>query len=100
VHKYHHTPSFPSFPLQELFVKLNEIKTKSEQSETMVQEICRDIKALDYGKRHLSTTITTLRRLQMLGEGNALCIVVYCDVLYLIVSIECEFILAPKHNID
>ena len=34
----------------------------------MVQEISRDIKALDYGKRHLTTTITTLKRLQMLGE--------------------------------
>ena len=32
----------------------------------MVQEICRDIKKLDYAKRHLTTSITTLRRLSML----------------------------------
>lgn len=52
--------------INDLFLKLKEIKSKSEQSETMVQEISRDIKALDYGKRHLTTTITTLKRLQML----------------------------------
>jgi len=32
----------------------------------MVQEICRDIKKLDYAKRHLTGTITALRRLSML----------------------------------
>ena len=33
----------------------------------MVQEICRDIKKLDYAKRHLSSTITALKRTHMLG---------------------------------
>ncbi|CAI5737891.1 unnamed protein product [Peronospora destructor] len=32
----------------------------------MVQEICRDIKQLDYAKRHLQTTLTALKRLHML----------------------------------
>ena len=50
----------------ELFVKVRDIKTKAEQSEQMVQEICRDIKSLDYAKRHLTQTITALKRLQML----------------------------------
>ena len=40
----------------------------------MVQEICRDIKKLDYAKKHLTHTITALRRLAMLisavGEGQ------------------------------
>jgi len=31
-----------------------------------VQEICKDIKQLDYAKRHLQTTITALKRLHML----------------------------------
>ena len=44
-----------------------EIKSKADQSEAMVQEICRDIKKLDYAKKHLTTTITALRRLGMLG---------------------------------
>ena len=42
----------------------------------MVQEICADIKKLDYAKTHLQSTITSLKRLQMLitaaGEGLAL----------------------------
>ena len=46
--------------------EFDEIKTKAEQSELMVHEICRDIKSLDYAKRHLTLTITALKRLQML----------------------------------
>lgn len=52
--------------IQELGEKVKEIKQKSEQSERMVQEICRDIKKLDNAKKHLTLTITTLRRLAML----------------------------------
>lgn len=52
--------------IQELFGKINEIRRKAEQSEVMVQEICRDIKKLDYAKKHLTYTITALRRLAML----------------------------------
>ncbi|PHT40183.1 Vacuolar protein sorting-associated protein 53 A [Capsicum baccatum] len=47
-------------------VQIREIKTKAEQSETMVQEICRDIKKLDFAKKHITTTITALHRLTML----------------------------------
>lgn len=47
--------------------KIREIKTKAVQSETMVQEICRDIKKLDFAKKHITTTITALHRLTMLG---------------------------------
>ena len=52
--------------VQELFVKVREIKSKADASEQMVHEICRDIKSLDYAKRHLTQTITALKRLQML----------------------------------
>ncbi|KAL4556486.1 hypothetical protein LXL04_039141 [Taraxacum kok-saghyz] len=51
----------------ELIYKVREIKTKAEQSETMVQEICRDIKKLDFAKMHITTTITALHRLTMLA---------------------------------
>ena len=54
--------------MQELMYKIREIKTKAEQSETMVQEICRDIKKLDFAKKHITTTITALHRLTMLGN--------------------------------
>jgi len=49
-----------------LQTKINEIKSKAETSEGMVQEICRDIKKLDYAKRHLTDTITSLKRFHML----------------------------------
>lgn len=62
-----------------LFFKIKEIKEKATQSEQMVQEITQDIKSLDYAKRHLTTSITTLKRLQMLGMFSTL----YCDVLNL-----------------
>ena len=52
--------------IEELFAKIHEIQRKAEQSELMVQEICRDIKKLDYAKKHLTATITALRRLSML----------------------------------
>ncbi|KAI3701052.1 hypothetical protein L2E82_45695 [Cichorium intybus] len=52
--------------VKELMYKVREIKTKAEQSETMVQEICRDIKKLDFAKKHITTTITALHRLTML----------------------------------
>eukprot|EP01038_Epipyxis_sp_PR26KG_P011126 gene11126-14933_t len=52
--------------IEELFGKIHDIKLKASQSETMVQEICADIKKLDYAKNHLQTSITALNRLQML----------------------------------
>ena len=52
--------------VQDLFLKVRDIKAKAEASEQMVHEICRDIKSLDYAKRHLTLTITALKRLQML----------------------------------
>ena len=53
--------------IHELFTKIEHIKTKAEQSEEMVKEITSGIKSLDYAKRHLTVSITTLRRLNMLG---------------------------------
>ena len=52
--------------IDELFGKINDIRRKAEQSEVMVQEICRDIRKLDYAKQHLTQSITALRRFAML----------------------------------
>ena len=52
--------------IEELFGRIRDIQRKAEQSELMVQEICRDIKKLDYAKKHLTATITAMRRLAML----------------------------------
>lgn len=71
--------------------KIREIKTKAEQSETMVQEICRDIKKLDFAKKHITTTITALHRLTMLGKVTAL---LYLPLhSYLMVSLSLTFCL-------
>ena len=40
---------------------------------TSPQEICRDIKKLDYAKSHLTATITALRRLSMLVSAVGAC---------------------------
>ncbi|CAG8609266.1 4106_t:CDS:10, partial [Gigaspora rosea] len=52
--------------IEELFDRIRQIKEKASQSETMVQEITQDIKSLDYAKKHLTISITALKRLQML----------------------------------
>jgi hypothetical protein len=52
--------------MEALCEKIGSIKAKAQQSERMVQEICADIKKLDYAKQHLQTTISQMRKLQML----------------------------------
>ncbi len=52
--------------IEDLFVKISDIKKKASESESMVQDLCADIKKLDYAKNHLQTSITSLNRLQML----------------------------------
>ena len=39
--------------IDELFVRINDIQRKAIDSETMVQEICRDIKKLDFAKHNV-----------------------------------------------
>lgn len=56
--------------VQELFTKVGEIKRKASESEQMVQEICRDIRDLDFAKRNLSTAIDALRKLHEAGQSN------------------------------
>ncbi|ORX61759.1 hypothetical protein DM01DRAFT_1380582 [Hesseltinella vesiculosa] len=52
--------------IQSLFQNIQDIKTKAAQSEAMVQDITRDVKTLDFAKRHLTHSVTVLKRLQML----------------------------------
>mmetsp|Transcript_50232 Transcript_50232/g.98478 ORF Transcript_50232/g.98478 Transcript_50232/m.98478 type:complete len:804 (-) Transcript_50232:278-2689(-) len=52
--------------MEELFVKVTAIKRKATDSEVMVQEICRDIKSLDYAEQNLTASIDALRNLHML----------------------------------
>jgi vacuolar protein sorting-associated protein 53 len=50
----------------QLVDNLQKIKSKSETTENIVREICADIQNLDYAKRNLTSTITAIRRLNML----------------------------------
>lgn len=52
--------------VQELGGKIKEIQRRAATSESLVQDICKDIRKLDAAKRHLTATITALRRLAML----------------------------------
>ncbi|TPX70634.1 hypothetical protein SpCBS45565_g01703 [Spizellomyces sp. 'palustris'] len=52
--------------IQELFNSIKQIKEQAAESERMVQEITRDIKSLDHAKKNLTSSVTVLRRLQML----------------------------------
>ncbi len=56
--------------IKDLFEKIEDIKEKAIKSEATVTEICRDIKQLDYTKKHLATSIATLRRLLSLMNGT------------------------------
>ena len=55
--------------ISELFIRVREIKGRSEESEAMVKEITRDIRSLDTAKRNLTSAITTLNHLHMLVGG-------------------------------
>ena len=49
-----------------LVERVRGIQARAGDTETLVQEICRDIRKLDAAKRHLTHTIASLRRLAML----------------------------------
>lgn len=55
--------------IKQLFVQIKDIKSKADQSEETVKEITRDIKQLDFAKKNLTQSITTLNHLHMLVDG-------------------------------
>lgn len=46
---------------------MSRIREKATESEAVVRNITRDIQALDLAKKNLILSMTTLKRLQMLG---------------------------------
>ncbi len=66
-HTCAHAPSQDS--IGDLAAKIREIKRKADASEAMVQEICRDIRALDVAKKNLTNTINVLARLKTLSSA-------------------------------
>lgn len=45
------------------------IRKEGEKSEQMVEEICRDIRLLDLGKKNITKTVTVIKRLYMMASG-------------------------------
>lgn len=52
-----------------LFTKVVEIKDRASHSETMINEICHDIRALDNAKRNITLSIKSVQWLQELESG-------------------------------
>ena len=52
--------------IQEVLLKLSQMRENAEKTEEMVHNITGDIKILDVAKRNLSQSIAALKRLQML----------------------------------
>lgn len=55
--------------IKALFDKIQSIKQKAEKSESLVLEVTRDIKSLDYGKQNLTSTLDAIRKLRKIEAG-------------------------------
>jgi hypothetical protein len=54
---------------QELMGQMSRIREQAIESEAVVRDITKDIQLLDLAKKNLTTSMTTLKRLQMLGAA-------------------------------
>ncbi|KAG8906708.1 Vacuolar protein sorting-associated protein 53 [Tulasnella sp. 403] len=57
--------------ISELLSQMNRIREKATESEAIVQNITREIQVLDLAKKNLVTSVTALKRLQMLVNALA-----------------------------
>lgn len=53
--------------LQDLLGQMTLIREKATESEAVVRDITKDIQILDLVKKNLMTSMTVMKRLQMLG---------------------------------
>ena len=54
---------------QDLMTQMSRIREQATESEAVVRDITKDIQTLDLAKKNLTTSMTFLKRLQMLGES-------------------------------
>lgn len=54
--------------LQDLMSQMSRIREQATESEAVVRNITKDIQLLDLAKKNLTSSMTYLKRLQMLGE--------------------------------
>lgn len=55
--------------LQDLLGQMSRIREKATESEAVVRNITKEIQMLDLAKKNLILSMTTLKRLQMLGTS-------------------------------
>lgn len=55
--------------ISDVLGQMSRIREKASESEAVVRNITKDIQNLDLAKKNLTTTMTTLKRLQMLGNA-------------------------------
>ena len=58
------------FLVQDLLGQMSRIREKATESEAVVRNITKEIQVLDLAKKNLILSMTTLKRLQMLGAGE------------------------------
>ena len=56
--------------IQDLLGQVSRIREKATESEAVVRNITKEIQVLDLAKRNLILSMTTLKRLQMLGMSK------------------------------
>lgn len=61
------THAFSYILVKDLLGQMSLIREKATESEAVVRNITKDIQVLDLAKKNLVLTMTTLKRLQMLG---------------------------------
>ena len=57
--------------VKNLSKRIDKIREESNETERTIKKICKDIEPLDRAKNNLNTTVTTLRRLQMMSTTIA-----------------------------
>lgn len=73
----------PGSCVQELLGQMSRIREKATESEAVVRNITKDIQVLDLAKKNLISSLTSLKKLQMLGKtsltpasrANGMCVV-------------------------
>lgn len=68
--------------IKDMLGQMSRIREKATESEAVVRNITKDIQVLDLAKKNLITSMTVLRRLQMLGSFIVFSSPILSDLLF------------------
>ena len=83
--------------LQDLLGQMSRIREKATESEAVVRDITKDIQVLDLAKKNLILSMTTLKRLHMLGAYDHLLWLISITSTYIVLTSQC-FVAARGPN--